>query len=82
MRRITVSLPEDLAGCVEREASRGRTSVSEVIRRALVASLKLDTDQRLPFESLGASGQTHIAEHMEDLLAQDWAADINRHRDR
>ncbi|HEY3057629.1 MAG TPA: CopG family transcriptional regulator [Chloroflexota bacterium] len=82
MRRTTISLPDDLAGCVAREASRRRTSVSEVVRDALVAHLGLNQPRALPFTSLGRSGKANTAEEMEEILSREWAADIERHRDR
>ena len=44
MKRTTVSLPDELASAVAREAERRRTSVSEVTREALLAHLGIDPD--------------------------------------
>jgi hypothetical protein len=84
MTRTTITLPDDLATLLEREARRHRTSISEVTRRALRTHFGLDGDKPrvLPFANLGASGYTDTAERMEEILAEEWAADIERHRDR
>jgi Arc/MetJ-type ribon-helix-helix transcriptional regulator len=80
MRRTTISLPDDLAQAVEREAGRRRTSVSEIVRTALTAHLHLDQPRRLPFESLGSSGHRHTARDIEEILAREWADAIDRDR--
>jgi Arc/MetJ-type ribon-helix-helix transcriptional regulator len=81
MRRITVSFPDDVAAALQREASRRRTSVSEVVRLALTAHLKHPQERVLPFESLGDSGyKHHTARDMEEILAREWGDAINRDR--
>jgi len=44
MKRTTISLPEDLAAALEREAARRRTSVSQVAREAIEARLGWDDE--------------------------------------
>lgn len=80
MKRITISLPDELATAVQREARRQRVSVSEVARQALAEHLGIDGPERrrLPFAALGRSGQPDIAERMEEILAQEWAPDRDR----
>jgi Arc/MetJ-type ribon-helix-helix transcriptional regulator len=80
MKRTTISLPDDLAGVVEHEARQRRTSVSDIVRAALMAHFRLDEPRRLPFESLGASGYSHTARDMEDILAREWGDAIDRDR--
>jgi Arc/MetJ-type ribon-helix-helix transcriptional regulator len=74
MKRTTISLPEELATAVEREARRRRVSVSEIARRALAAHLGMDGSKRrrLPFAALGSSGQPDVAERIEEILAEEW----------
>jgi Arc/MetJ family transcription regulator len=73
MKRTTISLPDDVAAAVAREATRKRTSVSSVARAALIAHLGLHTERRvLPFAALGASGQTSTARDLEDILEAEW----------
>lgn len=75
MRRATISLPDDLAQDVAREAQRRRTSVSALARDALRAHLGLeqtDEPRRLPFAGIGRSGQRHTARDAEEILAREW----------
>jgi len=78
MKRTTISLPEELATAVQREARRLGVGVSEVARRALAEHLHLDGANRLPFVGIGDSGQSHTARDFEQLLAQEWRPDRDR----
>jgi Arc/MetJ-type ribon-helix-helix transcriptional regulator len=80
MKRITISLPDELAVLVEREARRRRMSVSEVARRALAEHLGLadGARRRLPFAALGRSGHTDTADRMEEILAEEWDPSSDR----
>jgi Arc/MetJ-type ribon-helix-helix transcriptional regulator len=78
MKRTTISLPDDLAGILERDARRRRTSVSDVVRCALTEHYKLDQPRELPFADLGSSGYTNTATDMEEILAAEWADAIER----
>jgi len=73
MKRTTVSLPDDLAQAVDREARRRRTSVSEVTRNALVEHLGLGTERgrELPFPALGHSGHRTTGRDMEQILTSE-----------
>jgi Arc/MetJ-type ribon-helix-helix transcriptional regulator len=84
MRRTTISLPDDLASAVTREADRRRTSVSEVTRAALLAYLGIDPGARrqLPFTAIGRSGAGSVARDAEEILAREWDDDHDRDRDR
>jgi hypothetical protein len=73
MKRTTISLPDDVALLLQREAKRRQTSVSEVTRQALIAHLGLDGHRRLPFVALGASGHPDAARRTEEILAEEWA---------
>lgn len=73
MKRTTISIPEQLALAVQREARRRSTSVSEIAREALAAHLGLAGERRpLPFADLGRSGTRHTARQMEELMAGEW----------
>lgn len=80
MKRTTVTLPDELAIAVEREAHRRRLSVSQIAREALAAHLGLAGEQprQLPFAALGASGKRTTARDLEELLAAEWTR--ARHR--
>ena len=77
MKRTTLSLPEDLAQALEREARRRSTSASSIAREALAAHLHLvPGDARpLPFAALGRSGHRTTARDMEQLLEREWNDD-------
>jgi hypothetical protein len=77
MKRTTLSLPDDLAQALEREARRGSTSASAIARDALAKHLHLvPGDARpLPFAALGRSGHTTTARDMEQLLEREWRDD-------
>ena len=88
MKRITISLPDELAARVQREARRNRTSVSEVVRRGLADQLGQGSEARkrhVPFAGIFASGHTDTSERVDEILAQVYedrhAARIARNRD-
>jgi Arc/MetJ-type ribon-helix-helix transcriptional regulator len=75
VRRATISLPDELARDVAREAQRRRTSVSALARDALRAHLGLEPTREpkaLPFAGIGRSGQRHTARDAEEILAREW----------
>jgi metal-responsive CopG/Arc/MetJ family transcriptional regulator len=74
MKRTTITLPDDLARALAREARRSDRSASEVARDALARYLGLSADgvRELPFAALGHSGHGHTARDMEELLAREW----------
>jgi Arc/MetJ-type ribon-helix-helix transcriptional regulator len=79
MKRTTVTLPDELAKAVEREARRRRSSVSQVTREALAAHLDFaEQPRQLPFVGLGSSGHRTTARDFEDILASEWTRDRGR----
>ena len=78
MQRITISLPNDLAAALEREAARRRVPVSQIAREAIEARLGIGKEgpRPLPFASLGASGLPSIAGREEEYLRDHWGQDI------
>ena len=82
MKRITISLPEEMAARVEREARRDRTSVSEVVRQSLIARFAPSSEtgtRHIPFAGIADSGYTDTAERHDELLAEIYE---RRHADR
>ncbi len=75
MKRTTISLPDDLAAALEREAARRRVPVSQVAREAIEARLGLSDDgpREVSFIGIGRSGYTTTSEDIEELLAAEWA---------
>jgi predicted transcriptional regulator len=80
MRRTTISLPDDMAQALAREARRQGTSVSAVAREALTERLRLRAGQTrdLPFAALGRSGERDTAHRAEEILDAEWNADSGR----
>jgi Arc/MetJ-type ribon-helix-helix transcriptional regulator len=73
MRRTTISLPDDLAEILEREAQRRHLSVSEVVRAALLEHLAISSGKkRLAFVGIGKSGTKHTARDAEQILEKEW----------
>lgn len=74
MKRTTLSLPDELATLIEREARRRETSVSEIVRRALVRYFERDKlgPREIPFANLGASGFSTTARDHEAVLREEW----------
>jgi plasmid stability protein len=76
MQRITISLPDEVAAAVKREARRHGQSVSAIARDALGSHLHLVTDpvaeRELSFIALGSSGQADTAERIEELMTEEW----------
>ncbi len=74
MKRTSLSLPDDLALALEREAQRRRTTMSAVARTALASHLGLDASEErsLGFAALGRSGGRSTGRDMEALLTEEW----------
>jgi metal-responsive CopG/Arc/MetJ family transcriptional regulator len=77
MKRTTISLPDDLAGMLEREAHRRGTSVSEVVRMALESHFNLDKPREPPAANLYRSGHSTAAADLEEILATQWPEAID-----
>jgi hypothetical protein len=74
MKRTTIMLPDDLAKLLELEARRSNRSSAEIVREALASHLRGEGAQlkRLPFASLGRSGQRDTAREAEAILDREW----------
>jgi hypothetical protein len=80
MKRTTISLPDDLAAALEREARRRGVPVSQVAREAIEARLGRSEKgpRKLPFESLGRSGYRTTSRDIDEILAAEWTRDRDR----
>ena len=79
MRRTTISLPDDLAQAVRREARRRGVPVSQIAREALEERLGRSGGKReLPFAALGRSGYHTTARDIDAILEVEWAVDRDR----
>jgi hypothetical protein len=76
MKRTTISLPDDLAAALEREAHRLRVPVSQLAREGLQMRLGRTRVgvRELPFAGLGRSGHQTTARDAENILAAEWDA--------
>jgi Ribbon-helix-helix protein, copG family len=79
MKRTTVTLTDDLATRVEREAERRSIPVSAVVREALAAHLGVgDGPRSLPFAALARSDHRSTARDFEAILEAEWTRDRDR----
>jgi hypothetical protein len=80
MKRITISLPNDLAAALAREARRRRVPVSGIAREAIEQRLgrKSTERHRLPFIALGRSGYRTTSEDFDEILKAEWLVDSDR----
>jgi predicted transcriptional regulator len=79
MRRTTISLPDDLAAALEREAARRRVPVSQVAREAIEARLGLSDEGPREVSFIGfvrGAQPTNAGQDLEEFLADHWADDI------
>lgn len=76
MRRTTLSLPDDVAEALTREAARRRTSASAVAREAIEHHLGLagDAPRHVAFAAVGRSGRRTTARDLEIELREGWRA--------
>lgn len=80
MTRTTISLPDDLAAALHREARRRGVSVSQLAREAIEERLGRTPGARreLPFAALGRSGHRSTARDVEEILQKEWNVDRDR----
>jgi len=74
MKRVSITLPDDMAQALDREARRLGISASAVVREALAMRLRLRGDQMrpLPFAALGRSGERDMARRVDAVLDAEW----------
>ncbi|MGD8486445.1 MAG: CopG family transcriptional regulator [Chloroflexota bacterium] len=74
MHRTTISLPDEVAAGLQREAGRRRVPVSQVAREAIEAYLGRPGGERrqLRFAGIGHSGHHDTAASFEEVLEQEW----------
>jgi len=82
MKRTTISLPDDLAAALVREARRRRVPVSQLAREAIEARLGWDEagPRKIPFIGIAGSGEgpSDLAANLDEYLEEHWADDIHR----
>lgn len=79
MRRTTISLPDETALFLQREARRRNSSISAVAREAIERQLGIRRrgKRKIPFAAIGSSGHTDTAARAEEILADEWPERID-----
>ena len=73
MKRITISLPDDMEAAIQREARRRRIPVSQVVRERLERGPADDTTRRrITFAAVGRSGTHDTARNVDAILEAEW----------
>lgn len=80
MKRITISLPDDLAAVLREEAHRRSSSVSATIRSTLFDSLVGETPRALPFASICDDPALPAGSQIDQALEAEWPDDLDRDR--
>ncbi|MGH9459041.1 MAG: CopG family ribbon-helix-helix protein [Thermoanaerobaculia bacterium] len=79
MKRITISVPDELAALIEYEAERRGTSVSDVIRDAVSTALSPPDGRTLGFEAICDDPALPRASSLDEAL-EEWESDLTRDR--
>ena len=82
MKRVTITLPDDLAEMVDREARRRQTSFSEVVRHFIVQGFSgsAEKPREIPWAGLFHDPDMVPAERLDGELAKHWADDLDGDR--
>jgi hypothetical protein len=75
MKRTTISLPNNVAEALHREARRSGVPVSRIAREAIEARLRLSAEgkrRKFSFVGIGHSGERTISEDVEEILTTEW----------
>ena len=78
MQRITISVPDELAARLRRQARACRKSLSEVVRDALDEDASKPQRREVSFVGIVSSEGVSPAEDVHGELAKTWAADIRK----
>lgn len=79
MKRTTITLPDELADLVGREARRRETSVSELVRRLIVKGLGSGETREIPWAGIFDDPGMVSGADLERGL-EEWESDIDRDR--
>lgn len=82
MKRTTITLPDELAEILAREARRRDTSVSAVVRALIEEGLDLSggSPRSIPWEGLFDDPEMIPGRRIDEELERHWADDIGRDR--
>jgi plasmid stability protein len=81
MKRTTISLPDDTAARLDREAHRTGRSVSEVVRLVLIEKLgSEESPTPVPFAALVSNEKATRGADLDAVLAAEWGAVLDLDR--
>lgn len=82
MKRMTITLPDDLSDLVDSEARRRQMSVSDVIRTFIIEGLAgtAEKPREIPFAGLFHDPGMVTGDSINEKLKQRWADDLDRDR--
>jgi metal-responsive CopG/Arc/MetJ family transcriptional regulator len=84
LKRITISLPDELDLALEREARREKVSVSQMVREAIEVRLGRTKkgERQIPFAGISRSGNRTLSVDVDKVLAEEWTKErlIDRNR--
>ena len=78
MRRITITLPDDLAALLDHEAVARGASVSEVVRASLRIAMLPNGKRALPFAAICDDATLATGAAIDEALEADWANELDR----
>lgn len=82
MKRMTITLPDDLSDLVDSEARRRQMSVSDVIRTLIIEGLAgtAEKPREITFAGLFHDPGMVTGDSIDEELKQHWADDLERDR--
>ncbi len=82
MKRTTITMPDELADLVAREARRRDTSVSGLVRSLVERGLNLSSEapRVIPWAGMFDDPEAPAAARLDDEVKKHWADDIDRDR--
>ncbi len=80
MKRTTITLSDELASLVAREARRRRTSVSDVVRTSLARDLRGEGRRDIPWAGLCEDDTLPPASEIDKALDAGWSDELDRGR--
>lgn len=79
MERLTISLSDEAAARLKREARRRRVAVSALVRSAIDEALApAGRGRRIAFAGVGSSGRRDTSKRVDEILRAEWPRARNR----
>jgi len=80
MKRTTITISDELAALLDREARRRETSVSGLVRDLVETALGIGKPRELPWAGMIDDPAMAPASRLDEELERHWADDIRRDR--